>query len=168
MRRTSVGKRRTSIRASGYRAGQRYLSERPPWLGLRDRETGQVSTEVVERTNKATLQDFVICRTEDAATVYTDEHSAYLGLPRRHETVRHSAGEYVRGMASTNGIESHWSLLKRAIDGTFHHVSVKHLHRYTGEFEGRHNSRPMDTRDQMTLVVRKGHGKRLRYDDLTA
>ena len=45
-------------------------------------------------------------------------------------------------MAHTNGLESHWAMFKRAIDGTFHHISVKHLPRYTMEFEGRHNARP--------------------------
>ena len=58
-----------------------------------------------------------------------------------HESVRHSVGEYVRGMAHTNGIESFWSMLKRAHKGVYHHFSVKHLQRYVDEFAGRHGVR---------------------------
>ena len=70
--------------------------------------------------------------------VYTDDHGGYEGLPN-HETVKHSAGEYVSDMAHTNGIESFWSMLKRAHKGTFHKLSPKHLQRYVNEFAGKHN-----------------------------
>ena len=139
-----------------------------PVAGVRDRATGRVNTEVVERTDKATLQDFVLGHTAQGTTVYTDEASAYVGLPRTHETVKHSAGEYVREMTHTNGLESHWALFKRGIDGTYHHISVKHLGRYSTEFEGRHNSRPLDTEEQMQLMAQGADGKRLRYLDLVA
>ncbi len=58
--------------------------------------------------------------------VYTDGETGYVGLPK-HEVVRHSVGEYVRDMAHTNGMESFWSMLKRAHMGTFHKLSPKHL-----------------------------------------
>jgi len=134
--------------------------------GIKDRETNQVKTQVVERTDASTLQGFVHMNTEFDATVYTDEARAYQGLNRPHEAVKHSANEYVRGMAHTNGLESHWALFKRGIDGIYHHVSVKHLPRYTSEFEGRHNSRPMDTADQMAAMVQGADGKRMTYDGL--
>ena len=95
--------------------------------GIKDRATNQVRTEVVERTNKATLQGFVVRHTEDEATVCTDEHAAYRGIPRPHEAVAHAAGEYVRLQAHTNGLESHWALFKRGLDGIYHHVSVKRV-----------------------------------------
>ena len=82
-----------------------------------------------------------------------------MGIPRPHEAVKHSANEYVRGMAHTNGLESHWALFKRGIDGTFHHISVKHLRRCTTEFEGRHNNRPLDTAEQMEIMARSVAGK---------
>ena len=91
-----------------------------PVVGIRDRETGQVSAAPVERTDKATLQEFIHNRTETSATVYTDEARACIGLRRDHETVRHSAGEYVNGMASTNGMESFWAGLKRGYQGIYH------------------------------------------------
>ena len=84
----------------------------------------------------------------------------------RHEAVRHKTGEYVRGQAHTNGIESFWSMLKRAHMGTFHHMSPKHLQRYVNEFSGRHNDRDSDTTDQMVGMVQGMVGKRLRYADL--
>ena len=137
-----------------------------PVVGVRDRTTGRVNTEVVESTDKGTLQNFVLRHTTAGATVYTDEAAAYQGLPRPHEAVKHSANEYVRGMAHTNGLESHWALFKRGIDGIYHHVSVKHLPRYTTEFEGRHNSRPLDTAEQMGIMARGAAGKQLPYSTL--
>ena len=98
--------------------------------------------------------------------VYTDEARAYQGLPRPHESVKHSVSEFVRGMAHTNGIESHWASLKRGHDGVYHHFSAKHLHRYIVEFAGRHNARPLDTIDMMGTITRQSVGKRLRYSDL--
>ena len=134
--------------------------------GVRDRNTGQVNTEVVESTDKGTLQNFVLRHTTTGTMVYTDEAAAYQGLPRPHEAVKHSANEYVRGMAHTNGLESHWALFKRGIDGIYHHVSVKHLPRYTTEFEGRHNHRPLDTSEQMGIMARGAVGKQLPYSTL--
>ena len=137
-----------------------------PVVGVRDRETNRVSAAPIERADKTTLQDFVHSRTEPTAIVYTDEARAYVGLRRAHETVRHSAGEYVNGMASTNGMESFWAALKRGYQGVYHWFSEKHLHRYVGEFEGRHNDRPLNTIDQMTILAQGMMGRRLRYIDL--
>ncbi len=71
-------------------------------------------------------------------------------------------------MAHTNGIESVWSMLKRGFNGSYHHWSVKHCDRYVREFAGRHNSRPMDTEDQMGELARGICGKRLPYNQLIA
>ena len=100
--------------------------------------------------------------------MYTDEASAYEGLPRPHESVKHSASEYVRGQIHTNGVESFWSMLKRGYVGIYHKMSPKHLHRYVNEFAGRHNDRESDTADQMGNLVRGMAGKSLSYDELTA
>ena len=135
-------------------------------VGIKDRETNRVSATPVERTNKATLQEFVHSHTQTDATVYTDEARAYIGIDRHHEAVMHSVGEYVRGMASTNGMESHWATLKRGYIGVYHWFSTKHLHRYVNEFSGRHNNRPLDTEEQMEAMAVGSIGKRLRYADL--
>ena len=137
-------------------------------VGAKDRATNAVSAKVVENTDAKTLHKFVADNAADGATVYTDDASAYKGIPFDHESVRHSVGEYVNGMAHTNGIESFWSMLKRAHKGTFHKLSPKHLDRYVGEFVGRHNIRRSDTIDQMQAMVKGLEGKRLRYEDLVA
>ena len=137
-------------------------------VGIKDRETKQVRAKVVEHTDKATLQGFVVEHTASGATVYTDEAAAYEGLPFKHETVKHSVSEYVRGMAHTNGAESFWSMLKRAHMGTYHKLSPKHLDRYVKEFAGRQNMREQDTIDQMASVATGAVGKRLTYDKLIA
>ena len=137
--------------------------------GAKDRATNKVSAKVVANVDAKTLQGFVIERTQPGATVYTDEHAAYRGMPgREHEAINHSVGEFVRDMAHTQGIESFWSMLKRAHKGTFHKISPKHLDRYVTEFAGRHNVREADTVDQMVGVVAGMGGKRLRINDLIA
>ena len=124
---------------------------------------------VVERTDVRTLQGFIHRTTKPGATVFTDEHGAYRGLVGfAHESINHSVGEYVRGQAHTQGIESFWAMLKRAHTGTFHKISRKHLNRYVQEFAGKHNLRDYGTRDQMERVAHALVGRRLTYDDLTA
>ena len=137
-------------------------------VGMKSRDTNKVQAQVVSRTDSKTLQDFVTSNTTPDTIVYTDEARAYSGLPREHLAVQHGVGKYVREQAHTNGMESFWSMLKRGYTGTFHHVSPKHLHRYVGEFEGRHNDRPADTIDQMAAMVRSAAGKRLPYHELIA
>ena len=136
--------------------------------GLKDRASNQIRAKVVEHTDAATLQGFIVDRTDAFATVYTDESTAYQSLPYAHESVKHSASEYVKGMAHTNGMESFWALLKRGYQGTFHHLSKKYLNRYVAEFAGRHNIRDLDTIEQMAAVVTRLVGKRLMYRDLVA
>ena len=97
--------------------------------------------------------------------VYSDGEAAY-GALEHHEAVNHGVGEYVRGQVSINGMESFWSMLKRGYIGVFHRMSPEHLHRYIGEFEGRHNARGLDTVDQMAAMARGAEGQRLRYEDL--
>ena len=139
-----------------------------PVVGVIDRPTNQIVTQVVESTDRRTLQGFVLSHTTDDAQVYTDEAIVYKGIARSHESVSHSAGEYVREMAHTAGMDSHWAMLKRGINGTYHHISIKHLQRYSNEFAGRHNHRPLDTRYQMVAMAQGAIGKRLRYVDLVA
>ena len=136
-------------------------------VGAKDRSSNHVAAKVVTFTDKETLQGFVTKHTAEGATVYTDEAAAYKGLPRTHEAVKHSVSEYVRGMAHTNGVESFWSMLKRAHMGTFHKLSPKHLDRYAQEFAGRHNIRDQDTIDQLVSMASGMNAKRLTYKGLT-
>jgi hypothetical protein len=84
-----------------------------------------------------------------------------------HKTVRHSAGEFVRDMAHTNGIESFWSLLKRGYIGVYHYMSEHHLHRYVNEFSFRHNTSKVGTINFINMTMDRMVGRRLTYKDLT-
>ena len=134
--------------------------------GIRDRYSHQVSAAPIPDASSATLHRFVESRTHEDAVVYSDEWGGYRGIARVHETVNHSAGEYVRDMVSTNGMESFWAQMKRGHIGIYHWFSKKHLHRYVVEFQHRHNWRPMDTIDQMINLVVGMMGKRLKYSVL--
>ena len=161
------GKEKNKHSKKKLRAGRGTVGKTPV-AGAKDRMTGIVCAEVVPGTDAKTLQGFVADHAVPGATVYTDDASAYKGMPFEHKSVRHSVGEYVRDMASTQGIESFWALLKRGYHGTYHHMSEKHLNRYVTEFSGRHNERTRDTLDQMQLIVDGMVGRRLRYRDLVA
>ena len=137
-----------------------------PVLSVKDRKTGDVRVVVPPNTTGKTLRGFVTGNAQPQATVYTDGEAAYRGLPRQHEVVKHSVGEYVRGMAHTNGMESFWSMLKRAHMGTFHKISPKHLERYVQEFAGKHNIRKSDTIAQMRDTVVRLIGRNLLYHRL--
>ena len=82
-------------------------------VGAKDRATKQVASRVVERTDRETLEGFIKHVAKDGSVFYTDESGIYDRLPN-HESVKHSVGEYVRGKAHTNGVESFWSMLKRS------------------------------------------------------
>ena len=137
-------------------------------VGAKDRASNKVSAKVVRSTNKATLQGFVADNAAPDVTVITDDATAYQGLPYKHESVKHSVSEYVKGMAHTNGVESFWATLKRAHKGTFHKMSPKHLNRYVQEFAGKHNLRNSDTIQQMRSLVASLVGRNLLYRDLVA
>ena len=137
-------------------------------VGIKDRDTNEVRTQVVNHTDAETLHGFIAEHTEPFAKVYTDDAKAYSNLPYDHESVKHSVAEYVRGQAHTNGVESFWSTLKRAHKGTFHRLSHKHLPRYVTEFTDKHNVRTMNTLSQMVFIAKRMGGRKLRYKDLVA
>ena len=138
-------------------------------IGARQRG-GKVVAKPIPNTDEATLMQFVEETVSPQSTIYTDGSSAYRHAHEdyTHAAVRHSVGEYVRGQAHTNGIESFWSMLKRAHTGTFHKLSPKHLHRYVTEFAGRKNARHEDTITQMERLARGLDGKAMPWKRLTA
>lgn len=79
-----------------------------------------------------------------------------------------SVAEHVRGQAHTNGVESFWSMLKRAHTGVYHKLPPKHLDRYVREFAAKHNVREEDTLDIMRHVAAGLIGKRILFRRLTA
>ena len=102
---------------------------------------------MVGPTNKATLQGFVHRQPKPDATVSTDEVAAYAGMRQSHKSVRHSAKEYVNGLAHTKRDGEPLGVPQRGFVGVYRQMSVKHLWRYVNEFTGRHNLRPLDTID---------------------
>ena len=139
-------------------------------IGMRERG-GRVAAKTIDSNDSGTLSREIGARVEVGATVYTDDHQGYsrLNISYNHQSVNHSAREYANGMAHTNGIESVWAVLKRGYNGTFHNISIKHLHRYLDEFSFRLNEGnvEIDTDDRMASLVKGIKGKRLTYADLT-
>ena len=141
-------------------------------LGMRERG-GKVKAKVVENRKAETLKRETTGRVETGSVVFTDEHKSYNCLIEsefEHGTVNHSVKEYVKGMASTNGIESVWAVLKRSIIGTYHHVSLKHLHRYVNEVAFRLNEGDVKNKlmDRIEALCCKMVGVRLSYVKLVA
>ena len=165
------GKERNKHKSKKRKAGRGPVGK-TPIIGARERG-GKVAAEPVSATDARTLINFVEAHTEQGATVYTDDAAAYTALPTilnqyQHESVKHSVGEYVRGEIHTNGIESVWSIFKRSVTGTWHHVSNKHLGRYVNEAAFRLNEGncEMDTLDRMESLANGIGGKKLSYKDL--
>ena len=83
------------------------------------------------------MHSFIQDNVEEGSEVFTDDFKSYEKLANyEHGTVKHSVGEYVNEQIHINGMESFWSMLKRAHKGTFHQISPKHLQRYVDEFAG--------------------------------
>ena len=95
-----------------------------PVVGMLDRTTNTVRTFPVESTNAVTLKSWVSSRVLPGTRIYTDDHPAYRGLPN-HRSIAHSRGRYVDDDTHTNGIESHWALIKRGFKGTYHSIVSK-------------------------------------------
>ena len=112
-------------------------------FGMMERD-GDVMTHVVQNVRRNTLQPIIKANVETGSTVNTDELKSYTKLGEhgyQHETVNHSAGEYVNGNTHVNSIEGYWAHLKKSINSTHIHVSKKKLELYAKEFEYRFNSR---------------------------
>ncbi|MBC6425093.1 MAG: IS1595 family transposase [Ekhidna sp.] len=134
--------------------------------GFRDKD-GKVKAETIPNIQHLTLKEKINKNITKGAVICTDELKGYNNLSDdyTHLRVNHSAKEFVNGMATTNGIESFWALLKRGYYGTYHHFSTKHLNRYINEFTFRQNEGncSIDTIDRMTALCKKSVGKSLKY-----
>ncbi len=100
----------------------------------------------------------------------TDEHRIYKSVGwqfAEHGTINHSVREYVRGDVHTNTVEGYFSILKRGINGVYHHVSEAHLHRYLAEFDFRYSHRAkmgVDDKARAEIALKGVRGKRLTYE----
>jgi hypothetical protein len=126
-------------------------------MGLRQRKGPVRYIQANDRTAQ-TWTRIIAQNLKDAAVQYvmTDESSSAQSVLKntgKHRMVRHSVGEYVRGLVHTNSVESAFSLLKRGLIGNFHQLSTKHLQRYLNEFSYRFNRR--NDADAFTETVRR-------------
>lgn len=142
-------------------------SHKTPVVALVERGTGRVRAFPMMYITARNLGKAIESNVAHNATMMTDELSAYKSVAadadRKHITVTHSKDEYVRGEAHTNTVEGFFSLLKRGINGTFHHVSRGHLSRYCDEFAFRYERRKMSDGERAAELVLGAEGKRLTY-----
>ena len=132
---------------------------------------GPVVLQVVDDNGRQTLHDFIRESTDPRVRrIITDDWPAYRGIADHdtaHETVNHSAEEWVRGDTHTQTVESVWSLFKRSIVGSYHKLSAKHLNAYLDELEWRFNNRknPYLFRDTLVKLLKS---ESMTYETLTA
>lgn len=144
-------------------------TDKTPVVAMVSRE-GQAQAHPVDMVNGETLKTAMTNVILPDSRIMTDEFPAYRGACREypsHQTVNHSEGEYSRGEVHVNNTESYFSLLKRGVHGTFHHVSKKHLGRYCHEFSFRWNRRKITDGERCRKAIGQMHGKRLVYKQLT-
>ena len=128
--------------------------------------SGDVRSFQVPNVTAKTLKPILLAQVAKNSHLMTDDAKVYVKPGqsfKKHSSVNHSAGEYVRGKVHTNTIEGYFSLLKRGLIGTFHHVGSQHLQRYVEEFDFRYNARNISDVDRMVLAAKGIKGKRLTY-----
>jgi transposase-like protein len=140
-------------------------------LGLLQRHPqkgkSRVRTMPVESIRRHKLQPKVMDHIDDGATVYTDALSSYdrLNVYYQHKVIDH-AEKYVDGVVHTNGLENYWSLLKRAIRGTYVSVEPFHLFRYLDEQAFRFNERTANDADRFEMTLKHVAGRRVMFEQL--
>lgn len=130
---------------------------------------GRARSHHIANVTGKTLRPLLVTNASRKSTLMTDTHGGYYHVGKeyaRHETVDHGRSEYVRGDAHSNTAEGFFSILKRGVTGTFHHISEAHLHRYLAEFDFRYSNRSAlgieDTERAAKIIAQVG-GKRLTY-----
>jgi transposase-like protein len=130
---------------------------------------GHARAHKVKHVDAKTLGRVIRENVDLRSTLMTDQFGSYAEIGSKfdggHHTVNHGKGEYVRGDASTNEVESYFALLKRGIVGSFHHVSKNHLDRYCDEFSFRWNHRKTTDSERTIEAIKGAEGKRLSYRD---
>ncbi len=138
-----------------------------PILALVERD-GHVRSFHVANVTAKQLRGLIVTNVNRASHLMTDEAPVYTALGREfngHSVVNHSAKEYVTtgGFKHSNTAENFFSIFKRGVIGTYHHMSEAHLGRYCSEFDFRYNTRTMTDGERAALALKGGEGKRLTY-----
>jgi transposase-like protein len=132
---------------------------------------GRVHSMVMPRVTANNIRKVLRERVSPVARIMTDDLAVYDGLEHSftgHESVKHSTKEYVRGEAHVNTVEGYFGLLKRGVNGIYHHWSQQHLHRYLSEFDFRYNARNTNDVDRAELAIQMSGGKRLTMEPSSA
>lgn len=129
---------------------------------------GNVRSFHVANVNAKHLRSLIVTNVDRASHLMTDEAMVYTKVGREfagHSVVNHSAKQYVThgGFKHSNTAENFFSIFKRGVIGTYHHMSEAHLGRYTGEFDFRYNTRKMSDAERADIALRGIGGKRLTY-----
>lgn len=127
---------------------------------------GRVRAFPMPKVTAAGVHQAIIDNVRSDAHLMTDESPLYPGIGKymkAHDAVKHSINEYARGNAHTNTVEGFFSLLKRGINGIYHHVGKGHVGRYVDEFSFRYDHRKISDGDRANLAVLGAEGKRLTY-----
>lgn len=130
---------------------------------------GRVRSQVMKSVNGENLKQVVRENVQRNSELHTDQHPGFTNLKYdfQHHSVKHRAGEFKRvegpRIVTTASVESFFSLLKRGIVGTFHHVSEQHLPLYVAEFDHRHNYRKSSDGFRTDVGLQMAVGKRLVY-----
>jgi len=129
---------------------------------------GRARSFHVANVNAKTLRPLIVTNVDRASHLMTDESHVYTSVGREfngHSKVNHGAGEYVTtgGFKHSNTAENFFSIFKRGVIGTYHHMSEAHLARYTAEFDFRYNSRDMNDAERADSALAGITGKRLTY-----
>ena len=146
-----------------------YRAPRPKQavVALVERE-GQVASFHVANVNAKTLRPIMVKNIDRASVLMTDDSVVYPKIGEEfdlHRTVNHSANEYARlgAFVHTNTVENYFSIFKRGVIGTYHHMSEAHLHRYCREFDFRYNHRDVSDKERADHALLGIKGKRLTY-----
>ncbi|MCZ2154796.1 MAG: IS1595 family transposase [Bryobacterales bacterium] len=128
----------------------------------------QIRLAQIPNTRRKNLMGHVMNHVERGASIHTDSLPSYESLKTdyTHSVIDH-AEAYVDGEVHTNGLENFWSLLKRAIRGTYVSVEPFHLFRYLDEQAFRFNNRKGTDAMRFALALKGIINKRLTYTQLT-
>jgi transposase-like protein len=139
-------------------------TKKQPVVALIERGGG-ARAQVVPDVMAYTLKEIIRQHVDKSARIMTDESLSYRGIGKEfaggHVSVDHSKGEYARDGLGTNEAEAYFSLLKRGITGSFHHVSKKHLQKYVDEFSYRWDRRKLSDGERTNDAIKASEGKRL-------
>ena len=130
---------------------------------------GRVRSFHPKHATKSLVRDILVRNVSRDTTLYTDESRLYKETGKeyaKHETVKHSAGEYARGNVHTNNIEGFFGVFKKGMRGIYQHCGEAHLHRYLAEFDFRFNRRSalkISDAERAIDLLRMARGKRLMY-----